>query len=308
MPFHRPVLASEVTDALVTAPGGRFIDATVGGGGHARALLEAAGPDARLLGIDRDDDALREATTALAPFGARVLLVHGRFSDATALARQHGFDGCDGLVADLGVSSHQIDDRGRGLAFDSDALLDMRMDRSAGESVAALLTRLDAPSLSRLLREYGEVRRPSSVARAILRQPLPTTPRALAERVGGSHTGRRHHPATLVFQALRIAVNDELAELDALLAGLPAPLGPGGRIAVIAYHSLEDRRVKRAFTHAATTCTCPPALPICACETRPSLLLGSRRAAKATPEEQADNPRSRSARLRIATRPEEETA
>ena len=305
MPFHRPVLEAEVKAALVTAPGGRYVDATVGGGGHARIILEAAGPDARLLGIDRDGDALRAAAATLAPFGARALLVHGRFSEAATLAARHGFDGCDGLLADLGVSSHQLDEQERGFSFDSDAPLDLRMDRSTGEPAAALLARLDAGALARILRDYGEVPRALSVARAVLRGGPPATPRQLAARVGGRTAGRRHNPATLVFQALHIAVNDELEELDRLLAGLPAPLGPGGRIAVIAYHSLEDRRVKQAFARASTGCTCPPRLPVCACGTRPTLRLVTRSAHKPTAAEVAANPRSRSSRLRVALRPEE---
>jgi len=276
----------------------------VGGGGHARALLEAAGPGGRLLGCDRDPDALAAARAELAPLSDQVTLVHARFSQVGEVAARHGFDPCDGLLLDLGVSSHQLDDPARGFSFAADAPLDMRMDPSTGEPAAALLARLDVAGLARLLQGLGEVPHARAMARALLRDGPPRTTRELAERAAAAGRGRRrHHPATLVFQALRIAVNDELAELDRLLAGLPSPLAPGGRVAVIAYHSLEDRRVKTAFARAATACTCPPRLPVCACGTRPSLRLVSR--CRPSPAETEDNPRARSARLRVARRPED---
>ena len=295
--------------ALVVRPGGRFVDGTVGGGGHARALLEAAGPDARLLGCDRDPAALAAAEATLSPFASQVTLAHGRFSDIAELAGRHGFDPCDGLLLDLGVSSRQLDDASRGFSFSADAPLDMRMDPDHGESAAELLARLDVPGLARLLADLGEVPRPRSVARTLLRGGPPGTTRELASRaaaaLGGGGRRRRHHPATQVFQALRIAVNDELGELARLLAGLPAPLAPGGRVAVIAYHSLEDRPVKQSFVRAADRCECPPRLPVCACGRRPTLELDSRRPARPTPAEIEDNPRARSARLRVARRPED---
>ena len=304
--YHRPVMPAEVVAALAPARGGRYIDCTVGGGGHARCLLEAGGAEVRVLGIDRDPEALRAAAQALAPWADRVQLVRGCFSDTVAIAADTGFSGCDGVVADLGVSSHQLDEPGRGFSFSSDAPLDMRMDPEAGESAADLLARCDTGELTRILREYGELPRAGRLARAILRPPLPATTGALAERTRGAlpARGRKHAPATLVFQALRIAVNDELGELDRFLDTLPAPLGPGGRVAVIAYHSLEDRRVKHAFQQAAVDCICPPRLPICGCGRSPQLLVPRRRAVRPSEQEVTDNPRSRSARLRWARRPD----
>ena len=292
-------------------PEGLYVDGTLGGGGHAKAVLEAAGPRARLLGIDRDLEALEEARRVLVPFGDRVRLVHGCFGDLAELAAEHGFSGCDGVLLDLGVSSHQLDAPGRGFSFSQGGPLDMRMDTSVGESAAELLERIDEDGLATLLRDLGEVRRPRRIARAILNGGAPKTTAELADRVRKATPAarsRRHHPATLVFQALRIALNGELRQLDTFLAALPSPLRVGGRIALLSYHSLEDRRVKLALRGLSDVCVCPPALPACGCGRTPSLSLATRRSIAAGEPELAENPRARSARLRSAERVSEEAA
>lgn len=309
VPYHIPVMAPEVVEGLRAEGGGRFIDGTLGGGGHVRAVL-GAHPQARVLGVDRDPQALQEAGAALAQQGLadRAVLVRARFSEIPDIAIEHGFGGCDGLLLDLGISSHHIDSAERGFSFDRDGPLDMRMDPTTGESAADLLGRLQPHELATILREFGELRGAGRLARSILQDGPPQTTRELGARVdratprgkGGPKGPKGYRPK--VFQALRIVVNDELGELDRLLAALPAPLSPGGRLVVISYHSLEDRRVKRAIDALSGGCTCPPRLPVCACDAIPMLQAMPRRALRPSEEEIAENPRARSARIRIAER------
>ena len=301
---HEPVMQADVVRLLLPMPrpGLRLVDSTVGLGGHAEALLEAAPPDAQLLGLDRDPMALERARERLGRFGDRVHLVRSRFSGLPRAMDGLGWDRADAILADLGVSSMQLDDAQRGFSFRTDAPLDMRMDPSHGESAAELIRRLDEGELGQLLRELGEEPAARRIARSIKRaDESPTTTgalRAAVHRAVGPRRGRSHDRSTLTFQALRIAVNGELDELDLWLAALPGRLAPQGRAVVLAYHSLEDRRVKRAFQHWARSCVCPPELPICQCGGQARATALTRRVGKPTAEEVERNPRARSARLR----------
>ena len=305
---HVPVLVGEVVEWLRPRPGARLVDATVGLGGHAAALLDAA-PDTELLGVDRDPAALARAAERLRPYGTRAVLRHAPFSALPAVLAAHGWDAADAILVDLGVSSLQLDDASRGMSFRADAPLDMRMDPALPRTAADLVNETPERELADLLFAYGEERRSRAVARAIVRaRPVGTTAALAAVVAGVLGAGRAgHHPATRTFQALRIAVNDELGELDEFLSDGWRLLRPGGRLAVIAYHSLEDRRVKDAFRRWAARCVCPPSAPVCTCNWRPRARILTRRPVVPTPAEVARNPRSRSARLRVAERLAEET-
>ncbi len=308
---HIPVLLQETLTALNVRAGGRYVDGTVGLGGHAAAILEAAQPDGRLLGIDRDPEALAIAAQRLARFGDAVVLARGAFADIEATCRAHGFVPVDGVLLDLGVSSIQLDRPGRGFSFQRDEPLDMRMDPDGPVTAADIVNEYDEQQLAALIYEYGEEHRSRRIARAIVeRRPLHTTgelARIVEAAVGRGRRGARPsarrpiHPATLTFQALRIAVNDELGQLSAALEAAHGLLAvPGGRLVVISFHSLEDRAVKEYFRLHARDCICPPRQPVCTCDHRATLREVSRRVQMASEEEIAANPRSRSARLRVA--------
>ncbi len=306
---HEPVLLSEVTGFLAR-PGSLFLDLTLGAGGHARALLEASGREARLLGLDRDRRALEVASARLASFGERVTLVQSRASQAGALLSEGGWLGAlDAVLADLGLSSMQLDDAQRGFSFDSDAPLDMRMDQSEGPRAGDLLDRWTAGELKEVLSRYGEQPRAGFLAKAILEarregslETCRDLARLVAERLGPGKG--RLHPATRVFQALRIAVNRELDELEAILAEAPFWLAPGGRLAVISFHSLEDRMVKQRFAALSRPSAAVPAdLPLRDEDLpKPEFSLLTARPVRPSPEETARNPRARSARLRVIER------
>jgi len=306
--FHRPVLLAECLELLDAAPGRLLVDATLGDGGHAEAMLERSAPDGRVIALDRDPDALRIAAARLGRFGARVQLEHASFRALGDVLARLAIGRVDGVLLDLGVSSRQLDTSARGFRFaDPDGPLDMRMDPSAGETAAELLARASESELARWFGEYGELPGARRLARTLVRRrrerPLRSTADLLAAiaeaRVGG---GRRHHPATLVFQALRIVVNDELGALaDGLEAAIRA-LTPGGRLCVIAYHSLEDRLVKRTLEQEERGCVCPPRQPVCSCGRRPRVRRLTRRPLRPTEDELRTNPRARSARLRAAAR------
>ncbi|MDG2306397.1 MAG: 16S rRNA (cytosine(1402)-N(4))-methyltransferase RsmH [Candidatus Binatia bacterium] len=301
---HEPVMRADVVRLLLPTPrpGLRLIDLTVGLGGHSEALLEAAPSDAELLAIDRDPVALEKARARLAPFGDRVHLVQSPFSGMPGAMDSIGWTHADGILADLGVSSMQLDDAGRGFSFQSDAPLDMRMDQTHGESAAELLARLDVSELGTLIKELGDEPAGRRIARAIKRadeSPATTSAlRAAVHRAVGPRRGRKHDPSTLTFQALRIAVNRELEELDALLVALQDRLSLHGRVVILAYHSLEDRPVKRTFALWAKACVCPPALMMCQCGGKARAEALTRRVATPSEEEIEGNPRARSARLR----------
>ncbi len=295
---HTPVLLAELVAGLAPQPGGRYIDATLGGGGHAAVILAASAPDGRLLGIDADPAALAAAGARLAPFGRQAQLVHGNFRDLAALAQLSGFMAVDGIVIDLGISSHQLDTPERGFSFQADAPLDMRMDPTTGETAADLVNELPEGELADLIYGYGEERGSRRIARLIAearrKQPLTTTGELAA--IVGRALGGRHgkvHPATRTFQALRIAVNRELESLEAVLPQAVELLRPGGRLAVIAFHSLEDRIVKQFFRAESG---------YGGKEEPTRLRIVTKKPIVAGEEETQANPRARSAKLRIAER------
>jgi 16S rRNA (cytosine1402-N4)-methyltransferase len=307
--YHQPVLLEETLHWLDARPGRLIVDGTLGDGGHAEAILERTAPGGLLVGLDRDPDALRIAGERLARFGARVSLAHASFADLTSVLAKASLAQVDGVLLDLGVSSRQLDQPERGFRFGvataHTTALDMRMDPTRGESASELLARASEEELTRCFREYGELPGASRLAREIVRrrakQPLRGTADLLgaidAARIGG---GRKHNPATLVFQALRIAVNDELSALEAGLGAAIDALAPGGRLCVIAYHSLEDRIAKRRFAREERPCICAPSAPVCTCGKKPRLVRATRRAVRPSELEVRNNPRARSAKLRAA--------
>jgi 16S rRNA (cytosine1402-N4)-methyltransferase len=308
---HIPVMAEEVLEALAPRPGTRHIDATLGGGGHAERILESSHPDGRLLGIDADGAAIARVRARLAPrFGDRLQLRQANFRDLASVAPEAGFDAVDGCFFDLGLSSFQLADDERGFGFRTGGPLDMRFDTGRGVPAAELLATLDQAELTALFGRYGEEPFSGRIARAIVeaRRVAPVqTAEELASLVArvtpGRAPGRRRvHPATRVFQALRIAVNEELDALQAGLAAAVDLLGPGGRLVVLSYHSLEDRIVKRFLQAERRGCTCPPEVPVCVCGHEPRLRLLGTKGAVPTAAEISANPRARSARLRAAER------
>ncbi len=307
---HVPVLLDKVLSALAPRPGGRYLDGTFGGGGHTRAILGASAPDGVVLGLDADAAAIERGRTLAAEsgIGDRLRLAHANFAALGEVAEREGVLPLDGVLLDLGLSSFQLDEAERGFAFRLEGLLDMRFDRSRGPSAADLVNALPAEALADLLFRYGEEPKSRRIAAVIVRErerePITTTTR-LAEVVSAAVGGRRGadtHPATRTFQALRIAVNGELEVLERALEAAVHSLAPGGRLAVIAFHSLEDRIVKRFVAHEAAACVCPPGLPVCVCDHTPRLRKVSGRAVRPTAAEVAANPRSRSAVLRVAER------
>src|SRR5262245_24141286 len=305
---HRPVLLRETLAALAVRPGGFWVDGTVGAGGHAEAILRATSPGGRLLGCDRDAESLETARNRLAPFGERVVLRHADYRRLPDILDEIGVPAVAGVLLDLGISSLQLDDPERGFSFQKDGPLDMRIDRTQPTTAADLVNSLPEESLAAILKEHGEEKAAVRIARAILqeraRAPITST-RRLAGIVAAAAHGRgpsRIHPATRTFQALRIATNREIEGLDSLIERAAARLQPGGRIAVISFHSLEDRIVKRSLRGLTRRCVCPRDLPICACG-RPGLVrLITAKAVRPSAEEARLNPRSRSARLRAAER------
>lgn len=304
---HEPVLAEPVLEHLAPQPGEVFCDATIGGGGHAEMLLEATEPDGRLLGIDRDPEAVRAARARLARFGDRVTVLHGRFSELERLLERAEIGALDGLLVDLGVSSHQLDTASRGFSFMRVGPLDMRMDTTEDETAATVLGGLSEDELADLIYRFGGERLSRRVARSIKRMEheggLKTTAdlAVAVRRVLGPKRPGRSDTATRTFQAIRIAVNDEIGELERLLDLLPEPLALGGRVVIISFHSLEDRLVKRRFQDLVDPCQCPPGMPACHCPP-PRAEFVTRRAVRVGPREEQRNPRSRSARVRAVRR------
>jgi 16S rRNA (cytosine1402-N4)-methyltransferase len=305
------VLAEEAVRLLAPRSGGLYCDATLGGGGHAARILDASSPDGRVIGIDRDPDALDAARARLEPYGDRVTLVHGAFGDARAILARLGAIPVDGFLLDLGISSPQVDRPERGFSFRQEGPLDMRMDPTAGETAGELIRRVTVEELARLLGRYGDEKFAARIARAIKQaaaaSPIATTTdlaavvaSALPEREKRS---RKTDPATKTFQALRIAVNDELGQLERFLADFPACLRAGGRIVVIAFHSLEDRLVKDRFRdlarHPGVPADVAAAMHI---RPDPELELLTRKPIEPSQTEVDENPRARSAKLRAAER------
>ncbi len=309
---HEPVLFSEVLEALEpNRDDGVLVDATVGLGGHAEALLER-NPGVRLVAIDRDPEALDRSRQRLGRFGDRATFVRGRHESLIDILKQLEITTVSGLLADLGVSSMQLDDAARGFSFRFEGPLDMRMAGSGDErSAADLVNRLDEYELATIIRDYGEEPMARRIARAIVaareEAPITTTTR-LTEVIRSVKKSRPHDidPSTLTFQALRIATNEELIGLDRFVDDAVSVLEPGARVAVISFHSLEDRIVKRAFRRLEGECTCPPNMPVCGCGAKALVRILTGRPVTASDEELQRNPRSRSAKLRVAERIESE--
>jgi 16S rRNA (cytosine1402-N4)-methyltransferase len=310
------VLLAEVISGLQPQSGGRYIDGTFGGGGHTRALLDASAPDGIVLALDADPAAIERARALRQDSGIaeRLIPVRANFADLAAIARERGVAPLDGILLDLGLSSFQLDQPERGFAFRHEGPLDMRFDADHGPPASHKVNTLSERELADLIWRYGEEPGSRRIARAIVREreraPIVTTTR-LAEIVAGALGGRRGrdiHPATRTFQALRIATNEELTALEAALAGSLDVLAPGGRLAVIAFHSLEDRLVKRFIERESAACVCPPEFPVCVCGHRSRLQKVTRRPVRPDAAEMDANPRARSAVLRVAERLRDETA
>ena len=297
--YHTPVLLSRVIELIEAGSGGNFLDATLGGAGHSRAILEAAPAGSRLYGLDQDRDAIEQAERVLAPFKDRIDLRRGNFRSAGDIYKGIRLDGA---LLDLGVSSHQFDTPERGFSCDRDGPLDMRMDGRGETTAAVLLAESDEQELTSIFRRWGESSFSRKIARAVIERrqesPLESTAELAALIRAAVPRQAERKNVVQIFQALRIAVNDELAALGEGLESLFELLNPGGRLVVIAYHSLEDRIVKRTFQDLATGCTCPPGLPFCACGNEPRAEILTRKPVRPDAEETESNPRSRSAVLR----------
>ncbi len=307
---HQSVMSKEVLFALCPHPGGIYCDGTLGAGGHAKAILEASEPDGILIGIDRDASAIKKAQETLREFGDRVKLVHGKYSDILEILDEMDIEGLDGLVLDLGISTIQLDDPLRGFSFNKEGPVDMRLDPTQTTTAMNLIAKLQVNELARLIKKYGEERKAKRVARNIKdaqKQGLINTTIDLANVVRkavGSRKIGKVDSATRTFQALRIAVNNELGELEKVLDELPELLKPSGRMVVISFHSLEDRAVKRRFKDLAQSCRCKPGLPMCTCDGAYVKLL-TKKTLTPSNQEIASNPRSRSAKLRAIERLEQ---
>jgi len=298
-------MPDETLRLLAPRAGGVYCDATLGGGGHAERILRATSPDGRLIGIDRDPAALRAAGERLSPFGDRVTLVHGTFAEAAVILERLGAVPIDGFVLDLGVSSPQLDRGERGFSFRQPGPLDMRMDPTAGETAEGLIRRIGVDELADILRRYGEERYAGRIARAIKEGVMAgavTSTTELSALVARSVPTRERHkdPATRTFQALRIAVNDELGQLERFLADFPSLVRPGGRVVVIAFHSLEDGLVKNRFRDLAKESGYPPDIAAKMGLPPPTVKVLTRKPIEASDDEVAANPRARSAKLRGA--------
>ena len=303
---HKPVLLDECIETLAIRPEGVYLDGTLGRAGHSREIVRRL-TTGRLICIDRDQAAIDAAQDRLAPWLARVTLIHSNFSELKEVLSRCGVSGADGMLFDLGVSSPQLDDASRGFSYMQDAPLDMRMDTSAPLSAADIVNTWSQEELRRILFEYGEERYAPAVAGAIVRardkRPIETT-LELVEVVKGAMPPaalrEKQHPAKRTFQAIRIAVNDELGSVDRMVREAVDGLNPGGRLAVITFHSLEDRIVKRTLAELARGCVCPPEFPVCVCGKKPQVRLVTRKPVTAGGAELEENPRARSAKLRVA--------
>ena len=304
---HKPVLLEECIQGLAIRPEGTYVDGTLGRAGHSREILRRLSAGGRLIGIDRDMAAIEAAGERLAEFGDRVTLVHGNFCDLSEILASLHVDRVDGMLFDLGVSSPQLDEARRGFSYMHDAPLDMRMDASAALDARQVVNTWSGEELRRILYEYGEERYAPQIARAIVRRreekPIETTGElveVIRSAMPAAALREKQHPAKRSFQAIRIAVNDELAAVDRMLHAAVPRLAPGGRLCVISFHSLEDRIVKNALAELAKGCTCPPDFPVCVCGKTPQVRLTPRKPILPTAEEIEENPRARSAKLRVA--------
>jgi len=304
---HEPVMREEALSWLVVNKSGIYVDGTIGGAGHARAILEQT--EGRLIGLDRDADALTAARERLAPFGPRAVLVKANFADMGSVLEALHIEKVDGVLLDLGVSSHQLDAVHRGFSFSKSAPLDMRMDQDSKLRAYDIVNHFAPAELEKIIRLYGEEKMAARIARAISRKrqiaPIETTV-ALADLVvsvmPASMRHQRIHPATRTFQAIRIAVNEELEAIAPGIESAINALAVGGRLGVISFHSLEDRIVKNTFRHLAATCVCPKDIPYCVCQKKAVVKILTRKAVEPSEEETRQNPRARSAKLRVAER------
>ena len=304
LPTHIPVLVKEAVEGLQAKPGGCFIDCTVGMGGHAAAILERISPQGKLLGIDADPEAIRVAGAKLGDYKEAVILANDSFANLNAICKNYDFYPVDGILFDLGISSMQLDTAQRGFSFQRDAPLDMRFNPQQELTAHDIINSFSEPELARIIKEYGEEHHSRLIARHIVQgRPITSTLQLaqLVEQVLGRHR-TKIHPATRTFMAVRIAVNRELESLRVALEQTINLLHYQGRLVVISYHSLEDRIVKEFMRREASSCVCPPGTIVCRCGHVPTLKLISRKVIKPTPLEIESNPRSRSAKLRIAER------
>ena len=304
---HKPVLLDECLEALAIRPDGVYLDGTLGRAGHSLEILRRLTAGGRLIGLDRDGTALEAARVRLAEYADRVTLIHSNFSELKEVLSRCGVSGADGMLFDLGVSSPQLDDAERGFSYMHDAPLDMRMDRTAGLTARDVVNGWSYEELRRILFEYGEERYAPAIARAIVRAretaPVKTTlelVEIIKSAMPPAALREKQHPAKRSFQAIRIAVNGELDALPPMLRAAVDGLNPGGRLAVITFHSLEDRIVKRTLAELARGCVCPPEFPVCVCGKKPQVRLVTRKPVTAGGAELEENPRARSAKLRVA--------
>ncbi len=303
---HVSAMLQEAVACLACRPGGIYVDGTLGGAGHARAICQQMMPGGMLIGIDQDHDAVANAQSFLEPFAAHVHLFHGNYLHLPDYLNQLKINAVDGILLDLGLSQYQLESSGRGFSFQRDEPLDMRMDIRSPACAADLINNLEEGELLRIFRQYGEERWSKRIARAIVAARSRTrldTSRQLAELVCSAVPARsaaqqKIHPATRVFMALRIAVNKELEILETFLGRAVDYLSPGGRLCILSFHSLEDRMVKQRFRNLAGGCTCPPDLPICGCGGRPQVRLMTKKVLRPAPQEVERNPMARSTRLR----------
>jgi 16S rRNA (cytosine1402-N4)-methyltransferase len=304
--IHKPVLLRECIEALQIRPDGIYVDGTLGRAGHSIEIAQRL-TTGRLVCIDRDQAAIEAAKIRLAPWMDHVTLIHSNFSELDTVLQEAGTDGADGMLFDLGVSSPQLDDASRGFSYMQDAPLDMRMDMDAPLTAYEVVNTWSQEELRRILYEYGEERYAPAIARAILRAretaPVQTTlelVEIIKSAMPPAALREKQHPAKRSFQAIRIAVNGELDALPPMLHAAVNGLNPGGRLAVITFHSLEDRIVKRALAEMARGCTCPPEFPVCVCGKKPAIKLVTRKPVVSGSDELKENPRARSAKLRVA--------
>lgn len=307
---HVSAMMHEVMQCLACRPGGTYVDCTLGGAGHARAICEQIGTDGHLVGVDQDADAIANAKEVLKPFAANIDLFHGNFTGLPEYLAQLGIEAVDGILLDLGLSQHQLESSGRGFSFQKDEPLDMRMDERGEKRADDLVNQLSEAELTFVFQHYGEERWSRRIARAIVsarrREPIRTTGQ-LVKLVRQAVPGRaaaqqKIHPATRVFMALRIAVNEELACLDRFLDVGVDLLRSKGRMCVLSFHSLEDRMVKQRFRRWANPCTCPPDLPQCVCGAQPRVRPITKKVVRPSQEETSHNPMARSTRLRCVER------
>lgn len=304
---HKSVLLQECIDALNIRPDGIYLDGTLGGAGHSSQIARRLTESGRLIGVDRDRTALAAAKERLAPYADRVTLVHSNFAEIDAILDSLGIPAVDGMLFDLGVSSPQLDDASRGFSYMADAPLDMRMDKDDALTAGEVVNTWPQGELRRILYDYGEERYAPQIAAAICRArekaPIETTLELvdiIRSAMPAQALREKQHPAKRSFQAIRIAVNDELGAVSRMMQAAVGRLNPGGRLAVITFHSLEDRIVKSEMQQAARGCTCPPEFPVCVCGKKPLVKLVTRKPIVSSPAELEENPRARSAKLRVA--------